>query len=301
MSHRKYFSRRWIVAAFSVTLLLVLGNLFMFRCLLKQSRDYNISFFSLFKSSPSSPKNTATKKLPCLPSEKEFYHLAIVIDDLGNHDNSADKLMRISPQITLSVLPYLPHSKAIVQKANHNGQEILLHLAMEPINPKNLSPEQKGMLRVSMSPKQLQLEIEKQLQELPSVVGVNNHMGSLLTTKQNSMLPILQTLQTHKLFFLDSLTHKNSIAYTTAKEIGIPALQRDVFIDNQQKTDYILNQLEKLADLAKQNGQAIGIGHPHQTTFEGLKQFVPKLESQGIELVKLSQLTKTTITGANKK
>jgi polysaccharide deacetylase 2 family uncharacterized protein YibQ len=104
---------------------------------------------------------------------------------------------------------------------------------------------------------------------------------------------LMSELKTRGLFFLDSMTSPKSSAYTVAKEFGLRAVRRDVFLDNDGNNHAaIRKQLDELARTAKQNGKAIGIGHPHPATIAELKKWLAKIEDQGIEVVPVSALVK---------
>ncbi len=289
MAKRKFSLRGWLLGAFILALVLVGGNILLYRYLLDQAGGQKnlLSLFSFLKTTP-----LTLPSQPAVPKETGQWRVAIIIDDLGYKQWIAHELAAISPQLTLSVFPHLPYSKSIARQAAQNGQEVLLHLPMEPEDAGKLSPPQPGMLLLRMSPSQMRRQLRRQLQELPSVVGVNNHMGSLFTADKAAMELILGELRWHKLFFLDSFTSGKSIAYTTARGLGMPALRRDIFLDNQLERKYILQQLGELAKLAKRQGQAIGIGHPHALTLQVLREFLPQLQKQGIELVSVSRLLK---------
>lgn len=243
---------------------------------------------------PSKPAPKAQKKVLEKRKVKPSCRIAIVIDDLGYNIKQAQDLARISPKITIAILPFLSDSKKIADFSNKNQQEILLHLPMEPMNSEKIAKPQTGMLFVKMSPNEISERVEKELKEFPAAVGVNNHMGSLFTSDRAAMLPFLRQLGRHSLFFLDSYTSDKSIGEDLAGELHMPALRRDVFLDNKEDKIYILNQLRELVKLAKKRGQAIGIGHPHKETFEALRDFVPLLENEGVELIKLSALIKNS-------
>jgi hypothetical protein len=67
--------------------------------------------------------------------------------------------------------------------------------------------------------------------------------------------------------------------------------RRDVFLDNEgDNPSYIRGQLEILADLARKNGKAIGIGHPHPATLSELRKWLAETDAQGIEIVPVSRL-----------
>ena len=93
------------------------------------------------------------------------------------------------------------------------------------------------------------------------------------------------------LFFIDSYTTHHSVALRIARESGIPATKRDVFLDHERRAETVLRELERLKKLARERGAAVAIGHPYPETLEVLEKALPALAEEGIELVPLSQLT----------
>jgi polysaccharide deacetylase 2 family uncharacterized protein YibQ len=75
----------------------------------------------------------------------------------------------------------------------------------------------------------------------------------------------------------------------SARLFQVPFAQRDVFIDHHLKPDFIRNQIKELIRIAKKNGEAVGIMHPHSTTLKILKEMIPDLKGQ-IRLVPASKV-----------
>ena len=129
------------------------------------------------------------------------------------------------------------------------------------------------------------------LQDVPQASGVNNHRGSLLTRHPGHMGWLMEELQNHGgLFFVDSYTTRHSVALALAREAGVPAVRRDVFLDNVRQPDAIAAAFERLKRRARANGAAVGIGHPYPETLAFLEQALPALAEQGFELVPLRAL-----------
>ena len=61
--------------------------------------------------------------------------------------------------------------------------------------------------------------------------------------------------------------------------------ERDVFLDDTVTQDEVRRQLEALAAIAKRQGAAIAIGHPHDVTLTVLAQWLR--EDHGVTLVRL--------------
>ena len=66
--------------------------------------------------------------------------------------------------------------------------------------------------------------------------------------------------------------------------------KRDLFFDHIDDPQAIRKALWELADLAVQNGGAIGIGHGRPNTLDALKDVLPKLQKRGFQFVWASEL-----------
>ena len=194
--------------------------------------------------------------------------VAIIIDDMGYHPTLGRKLLAMDLNLTFSFLPHAPYTAEIEEEAYLLGRTIMLHLPLEPHGQKwDPGP---GALYVSQSPAEHRRLLEANLGRVPHATGVNNHMGSRYTESDESMGELIELLAEHKLFFIDSYTTAHSIGMNMAREKGVPSSRRHVFLDNVQRLESICGQLEKLVTIAQQQGDAIGIAHPHPETVEAL-------------------------------
>ena len=75
-----------------------------------------------------------------------------------------------------------------------------------------------------------------------------------------------------------------------AQRMGIRTARRNVFLDNEQERGYILGQLNQAVRLARKNGSAIAICHPHPATISALAAALPGFAGKGVKLVPASQL-----------
>ena len=135
-----------------------------------------------------------------------------------------------------------------------------------------------------MSLGEIKTTLNKDLASVPGVAGVNNHMGSRATQDRAFMYLILKELKNRKLFFLDSMTHPDSVAHNVAFAVGIPSFQRNVFLDNVDDFNRIMEQIHETAQVAKQLGKAVAIGHYRENTLLAIKKSIPKLEADGFEI-----------------
>jgi hypothetical protein len=214
--------------------------------------------------------------------------VAIVIDDMGYDRKTFHALMDLGVPLTFSILPGLKYSSAIATEAKKRSYEIMLHIPMEPEDPAQ-DPGQ-GAIRKGMSLDEVRLQTRRDLQAVPFVAGVNNHMGSRVTQDKEAMSAVLEEVRKDGLYFLDSKTSPHSVAYQVAKSMGIPAAERQVFLDDDPDLRQIHQQMDHLEKIAAKRGEAIAIGHPRPHTLQVLKERIPALRKKGYELVFLSEL-----------
>jgi len=215
--------------------------------------------------------------------------VAIIIDDMGMNTTIAKQFVQLSFPLTFSIFPYAPHALEVAKLFHQAGQQIMLHVPMEPQGYPDVDPGP-GALLDSMSDHELLADFNKELTIIPGIVGVNNHMGSRLTENRHIMALFMNCLHDKPLFFIDSRTIAGTVAFDEALKAGIPAAQRDVFLDNIQDEQYILGQIRKLITIAKIKRTAVGIGHPYPQTVAALQQIRHLAQESGVTVVPVSTL-----------
>jgi len=220
---------------------------------------------------------------------RRLFHAAIIIDDLGESMEAARQLLAIPYSLTFSVLPHLRNSAETAEEARRAGREVMLHLPMQPEASSHASPG-KGEIHVGMTSSEVEHILQSDLASVPYVAGVNNHMGSRATTDRRLMTALMKALADRDLYFVDSRTTAASVAFEAAREQGLPAFYRSVFLDDTATLPYTLEQLRHLRHVLEEQGAALAIGHPYPTTIAALAKFLPQLESDDVELAPASQL-----------
>jgi len=226
-----------------------------------------------------------------LPAPK-LPQLALVIDDFGySRVGVAAEMLEMDLPLTIAVLPNLPRSAFAVERAQKNGKCVLLHLPMESNEkyPTDMRP-----VTVAMADHEISDLVAAYLNNMPGIDGVNNHQGSKATADHRVMTTVLAEVSKRKLFFLDSSTSPKSVAYNTARELGIPAVRNSIFLDaDTEDADEVEARLRRAVRIAKRNGYAVAIGHPHRWTLEAIRNSTTFLKGAGVELVYVSDLVQT--------
>ncbi|GAB1437919.1 divergent polysaccharide deacetylase family protein [Providencia sp.] len=220
----------------------------------------------------------------CLPVSAA--KLAIVIDDFGYRAKEDSQILALPAAVTIAILPNSPHGREVAEKAHQQGRDILIHMPMKPLSKQ---PLEKDTLAPSMSAEEIDRIIKNAISRVPYAKGMNNHMGSEMTSSLSGMQNVMHSLSKSNLFFLDSVTIGNTQAGIAAKEYGVPTLRRNIFIDNHQSEEETRTQLNKAVAYARKHGSAVAIGHPHPSTVRALQKYLPQLPSD-IELVAVSSL-----------
>ncbi|MDG1462572.1 MAG: divergent polysaccharide deacetylase family protein [Gammaproteobacteria bacterium] len=215
--------------------------------------------------------------------------IAIIIDDLGQQLDYGLDVARLPGPVACSLLPHTPWAKQIGDAAAQSGKEVMLHLPLQPMETNRLSGI--GEISLDNSRDELRLILAADLTTVPHVSGINNHMGSLITRHPGHMDWLMEEIATYEnLFFVDSYTSAQSVGLKLAREHGIPATRRQVFLDDVPGTDNLHFEFDRLVQLAKVDGQALAIGHPYPETIGFLQKVIPHLSDYGVRLVSVSQL-----------
>jgi hypothetical protein len=214
--------------------------------------------------------------------------LAIILDDVGTDRNAAETIFALPYALTISVLPNHPHSVDIAEEAHRRGYQVMLHLPMQSVGNSKPEPQE---LRRGMRASEVGALVREFLRAVPDVTGVNNHQGSQSTADAALMDALMPVLRERELFYIDSRTTKETVAYDAARKAGVRCAFRNVpFLDDTAETSVVRQQLQLALRDAREKGEAVAIGHPHAATLAALKEVLPQAKQQGVQLVFASDL-----------
>ena len=233
------------------------------------------------RTSSSAQPGTAAAGLPVTAKRPHRPELAIIIDDCGQYLDVERALVALPIPLTMSVLPGVAYTHLIANEAHAAGKGVMMHLPMETLSGLYPGP---GEITTEMSDDEIELQVRRDLEQVPLATGVNNHEGSKASADDRVMRDVSAVLAQDHEFFIDSRTNGASVAMRDAHEDGIPTAERDVFLDGKQQEWYSQQMLSHAADIAVEHGSAIAIGHPHPTTLAAIRAEIPKLRARGITL-----------------
>ena len=217
--------------------------------------------------------------------------IVLVIDDFGyRNDNISDGFLNLGIPITCAIIPGHTASKKFAEKAVSYGKEVIIHMPMES---ENYSPgEDEYKLLTSMTSELLENKLIQAFESLPEAIGMNNHQGSKATSDSKTMTVLASVLKDRGKYFIDSRTSSLTIGEKTMISFGVPTARRNIFLDNNNDLDRIEEQMNKLANSAKKNGVAVGLGHARKNTLSVIEKVVPDLLDKGFVFQFASQVVK---------
>lgn len=220
--------------------------------------------------------------------------IAIVIDDMGVDRKRSKRMWQdVSAPLTLSFMSYADDLPSQTQAARAKGHELMLHMSMEPSNPQiDAGP---NVLLSAMPSSEIRSLANWGMDRFEGFVGVNNHMGSRFTEDEPGMRAVLEEINKRGLFFLDSRTSGRTVGPRIARELGMPMLERNVFLDNENVPQKVRKQLAEVERLARKYGHAIAIGHPRDATIEVLKTWIDEAKARGLAMVPVTVLLKARL------
>jgi hypothetical protein len=234
---------------------------------------------------PEVPRPLGQEPVSSLP------RLALVIDDLGYiQPELVTRLCSLPVPFSVAVLPYQEHTRESAEIAHRLGKEVMLHLPMEPIGyPGPGRDPGPNAILYGLPEAEVRHRVRMALDEIPHRVGVNNHMGSRITPDRTRMAWVLQEIKTRKFFFVDSRTEKDSVAFDVAEQLGVPSVQRRVFLDDNKAFPEMEKQWDRALKLAEKDGSVLMIGHIYPETVEALEKLVPRAKGR-VRFVTAGQL-----------
>ncbi len=239
------------------------------------------------------PKAIARRTPPPKPDPapaKGRPRVAIIIDDIGYDRQLVKQFLALDIPLTFAVLPQSPFRQSILKAIRNRGHEIMLHQPMEPEEYPQVNPGP-GALLASMSPDELIAQLNRNLDALPGVKGINNHMGSRLTAESTRMYQVFSVLKERRLFFVDSRSTVATVCRPSARLFQVPFAERDIFLDHHQEAGFVRQQFKELLREAGKHGQAVAIGHPYPVTVEIFREVLPELKKR-VTLVSASELVR---------
>ena len=142
-----------------------------------------------------------------------------------------------------------------------------------------------------MTEDEIERIIDRNLESPVPIRGMNNHMGSAVTSDSETMQRVMRILRERGLYFIDSVTTDASVAEHEAALAGVPFARRTgLFLDNVNEIEEVRDALEKGLAVARRDGEAILIGHVQSDSLlDLLSANVVRLKEKGYTFRRISE------------
>ena len=212
-------------------------------------------------------KSIITNKDTFTYDKKTKPKIVILIDDVTTQAQK-DKILSMGYKINMA---FLPPTKTHPDSAKI-AQSLSFHMIHFPIQASSaFKGEEINTLKINDSYETIEKRVKQLREWYPNAIYTNNHTGSVFTENDEAVDKLFRALKKYNFIFVDSRTSAKSVAKKYAKKYDMPYIVRNTFIDNDRDYKSIENQLKKAIEIAKRQGYAIAIGHPHTVTLEVLK------------------------------
>ena len=215
--------------------------------------------------------------------------MAIVIDDLGDQwgPEYIQGLLEFPKPITLSIFPDHWASKRTAKAAKEKGKEVMIHLPMEPLE----GSIEKENIKIMTDMDKLTIDsmITKALMMIPEAKGMNNHMGSKVTSDYEIVDMFFDVYKDNGMFFVDSKTTPDSYCSLIAEHYNVPLFEAGLFLDNSNNEEDIEEMFRKATNHIANGSDILVIGHARLNTYKTLLKMVTEVYPE-IDYVYASQL-----------
>ena len=217
---------------------------------------------------PIDEKNIITKKDTFKYNKDTKAKLVILIDDVSTKAQK-DKILNIGYTVNMAFLPPTKTHKDSASIAQ-NLPFYMIHFPMQASSA--FKGEELNTLKITDSYETIEKRVKQLRDWYPNAIYTNNHTGSVFTENEEAVDKLFRALKKYNFIFVDSRTSAKSVIKKYAKKYDMPYIVRNTFIDNDRDYKSIQTQLIKAIEIAKKQGYAIAIGHPHDITLKVLKE-----------------------------
>jgi len=277
-------SKLKFIIIFLVLLIFLIGAVFLYTNVLPEKNKMVFEWHKVSVHKETLSSDAENKTVPA-DSEKSLY---LIIDDVGNSLSELETLLALDIPMTFAIMPGRKHSQDSAELIHSRGHDFILHQPMEALGPQDPGW---GAIMQDQSETQIRQILIENIDSLPGLIAVNNHMGSLITSQERYMLQILEIINEKKLLFIDSLTTSDSVVEKISRQKEMTYIGRDIFLDNTDDREEILQMLEDAGHLAERKGHAVMIGHIWSNELaSALKDIYPVLLEEGFSLKEISEM-----------
>jgi polysaccharide deacetylase 2 family uncharacterized protein YibQ len=214
--------------------------------------------------------------------------VALVVGGLGiSPTTTADAVAKLPAPVTLAFAPYGGDLERHVAKAREDGHEVMLQVPMEPFDYPDNDPGPHTLTTRAKEQENIG-RLHWVMSRFTGYVGIVNYMGGRITSDEAALAPILREVGSRGLVVLDDGSSSRSLVGQVGAGTTTPTARADMVLDGIPRPDAVDRQLERLEQLARQRGFAIGSASALPVTVDRIAHWSRSLEARGVLLVPVS-------------
>jgi polysaccharide deacetylase 2 family uncharacterized protein YibQ len=220
--------------------------------------------------------------------------IALMVGGLGlNAEGTEGAIAKLPGAVTLGFAPYGAGVDQLAADARKAGHETVLQAPMEGFSYPASDPGPHTLTTAASSAANLD-SLHWLMGRFAGYVAVANYLGGKFTADRSAIAPVLNEIAARGLGYLDDGSSPRSLAPDLAQSMATPSARADVVIDANPSPGAFEAALDRLVDLARERGAAIGVASASTSSVEHLARWSDALEAKGVALVPLSALMSKT-------
>jgi polysaccharide deacetylase 2 family uncharacterized protein YibQ len=160
---------------------------------------------------------------------------------------------------------------------------------MEPVN-RNQGGYRSSLVMIHFPEEKLRAVIADAVEAIPDFAGFCNGGGARVLEDSRVMRILFSEIKKRHGYFLEDPVAKKTIAANFARKLSIPFGTIDITVDTMMKTNQIQDLLRRCAIEAQKRGQIIISSKATDAFIRALKNQMPMLGQNGIQLSYVSEI-----------
>jgi hypothetical protein len=214
--------------------------------------------------------------------------VSVVVTGLGLNATLTERTVEQLPgEIALAYSPYAERLDEQLVQARADGHEVLLSLAMEPVNFPLHDPGPYTLM-TGVSEAENVARAEWVLGRAKGYVGVIGEYGSRFSTSARFMLPPLEMLKRRGVMYVDGRPVAESAGPRVARDLAMPRASIDIRLDREMNAAQMAAQLQQAERVARARAQVVVATPPFPINLNQVMAWIPTLAQKGLILAPIT-------------
>lgn len=225
---------------------------------------------------PNAPK-TETAPTPVGDGSNKF---AVIIVNMGVNKAITDSAKNLPAGVTFSFSPYAPNLGNQMEEARKDGHETLLDLPMQTENYPYEDPGPNAILADAGKAKNM-FRLKSTLALAEGYPGVMSSVGEQITHSLVNILPVIDELKKHQLFFVYNEKPSNQSLLQEAKAVGLKVVNSYSVIDDVLTDEAIDGKIAEAVKTFNEGKNTVIVSRPYPITIKRLENWVKNMRESG--------------------